>query len=47
MYNDFISYNFAACTGKILAIRHSKKFVDSVDSGQVRNFTLYQECSFR
>ena len=28
-------YKFPACTAKILGIRHSKQFVDSVSSGQV------------
>ena len=28
-------YNFDGCEAKILKIRHSKQFVDSVESGQV------------
>ena len=35
-YSYFVSsYKFPACTAKILGIRHSKQFVDSVSSGQV------------
>jgi len=39
-------YKFGSCSGKILAIRHSKKFVDSVNSGQECGILLDKTCFY-
>jgi alanyl-tRNA synthetase len=42
----FGRYKFPACSGKILAIRHNKQFVDSVESGQECGILLDRTCFY-
>lgn len=39
-------YKFPPCTGKILAIRHNKQFVESVESGQECGILLDRTCFY-
>ncbi len=39
-------YKFPACSGKILAIRHNKQFVDSAESGQECGILLDRTCFY-
>lgn len=44
--NKDSKYKFNPCTGKIVALRHSKKFVDSVTSGQECGVLLDRTCFY-